>query len=166
MIDLFTNSGATYSPCQKYRYTLFREWNPRQPTLTYILCNPSTATEFISDPTVTRCTYRARSWEYGRLEILNIFGLRSTLPKVLYESEDPIGPENDESIKQVCLRSDKIICGWGIHGNLGKRGKYILAMMESIGITTYALKVNADGSPCHPLYLNYDLEPYELKYKI
>ena len=38
-------------------------------------------------------------WGYGRMDVCNIFALRSTDPKELYKDEDPVGSENDFHIR-------------------------------------------------------------------
>ena len=96
MQTLFENvrSDAVFSPCQRFRYTLMREWSDG-PKLMFEMCNPSKATAEISDPTVTRCIGHAKRLGFGGLWVGNIFALRSTDPDLLYEVEDPIGPENE-----------------------------------------------------------------------
>lgn len=69
-------SGAIFSDCERYRYRLWREWEPALPTLAFLLLNPSTADERVNDPTIERCQRRAVTWGYGRLEIVNLFPLR------------------------------------------------------------------------------------------
>ena len=49
MSSLFPeSSGATFSPCRRYRYTLWRQWDERPPA-TFIMLNPSTADETRDD---------------------------------------------------------------------------------------------------------------------
>lgn len=100
-------TGATFSPCRNWRYSLWRIWDPERAPLLCILLNPSTADETENDPTVTRCQQRAQSGEFGGILIGNIFALRSTDPSVLYKSPDPIGPENDLSLASMRDRLDK-----------------------------------------------------------
>ena len=56
-----------------YRYLLWREWDSQSKTVSFIMLNPSRADAEINDPTITRCINFARSWGYGRLEIVNLF---------------------------------------------------------------------------------------------
>ncbi|MBS1807523.1 MAG: DUF1643 domain-containing protein [Acidobacteria bacterium] len=154
-------SFALYSACEIYRYKLTRRWSDG-PTLAFLMLNPSTATEAISDPTVARCEERARRGGYGGLAVINLFALRSTDPKVLYTHPDPVGEHNDNAIVEVAKESEKLICAWGAHGKLLGRAETIQKILRDAGIPLYALKLNKGKFPAHPLYLPYSLEPFKL----
>jgi hypothetical protein len=154
-------SGAVFSVCDKYRYRLWRVWDASKPKLCFVMLNPSTATHEVLDPTVSRCKKRAETLGYGGLEVVNLFALRSTDPKALYdETEDPIGQFNNSAIYGGANESAMVICAWGTHGNLRKRGWHVTNMLvNSFSDKACYLKLNADGSPSHPLYLPYSLQP-------
>ena len=159
-------SGATFDETRQYRYTLWRTWNPELPQIIYILLNPSTADETKNDPTVQRCQQRTLALkEYGGFFVLNIFAFRATKPISLYAmaelGEDPIGTENDAEIRRIVeWNSDSmILCGWGKHGNLLERGHNITKMLQSQNRELHCFGVNGDGTPKHPLYLPYSLQP-------
>ena len=63
--DLLRQSWAIYSDCERYRYTLRREWGGGSGGVTFVMLNPSTATEVQNDPTVERCERRARAMGLG-----------------------------------------------------------------------------------------------------
>jgi hypothetical protein len=87
MTDLFSPQapgGATFSPCARYRYRLWRDWDATKPALTFVMLNPSTADEVTNDATIERCQRRAIEGGFGRLNVVNIFAYRSTDPDVLY----------------------------------------------------------------------------------
>src|ERR1051326_3107500 len=92
-----------------YRYTLTRAWNDGKDRLLFIMLNPSTATAEIFDPTVRRCYGWARDWDFGALEVCNLYALRSTDPKGLGLVSDPVGPENDAHIMEACGRAKVVI---------------------------------------------------------
>jgi hypothetical protein len=158
-MDLFTFSGATFSPCQKYRYRLWRLWDETKPSVAFVMLNPSTATDTINDPTVERCQRRAQAMGFGRLEVANIFALRSTNPKALYLVDDPIGADNDEAIVSAARNCTLVVCAWGTHSKLNGRGEQVLNLLKSAGVTPSCLGINADKSPKHPLYVGYDVLP-------
>jgi hypothetical protein len=157
------HAGATFSDDREYRYRLFRSWNEKRPPVTWLMLNPSTADERILDNTVRGCLKRAMDWNYGELWITNLFALRSTDPRALYEHADPVGPDNDEHIAEVVdftyKRGGIVIAGWGTHGKLRDRGEFVRQKIGAMGHLLYTLHVNADGSPKHPLYVAHDVMP-------
>jgi hypothetical protein len=60
------------------------------------------------------------------------------------------------------VRASLVICGWGKAGGLRDRGKTVLMLIRSVGRIPHALKLNADGTPQHPLYLPYSKKPFEM----
>lgn len=154
------SSGAVFSDCERYRYRLWRVWDESKPKACFVMLNPSTATHEVLDPTVSRCKTRAETLGYGGLEVVNIFALRSTDPKELYRVSDPVGPENFSAISDAVLESDITICAWGGHGGLLEIGEAIGgAISFFLPEKAHYLRINSDGSPAHPLYLPYSLQP-------
>src|SRR5579862_6928056 len=117
-IDSVVRSGATFSPCGKYRYLLWRHFTGDAigRMLNMVLLNPSTATAEVNDPTVSRCCERAKSWGFDSLFVTNIFAWRSTNPSVLTDLQDPVGPENDDVLVSSAKSAAMVVCGWGNHG--------------------------------------------------
>lgn len=164
MTDLFCVSGAEFSPCGLYRYSLWRQWGPADsPPAMFLMLNPSTADETQNDPTVERCQRRAREMGYGGLLVGNIFALRSTDPGALYCWDDPQGPDNNVAILKMAKRAGIVICAWGAHGRLRGRGKQVHAILKAAGVTPHYLILNKDGTPKHPLYISYSVRPKEWK---
>ncbi len=152
-------SSARFSPCMRYRYELRRTWKPELRPLVAICCNPSVATELVEDNTVRRLLGFADRWGFGGLVLANAFALRSTDPKALRASlaagVDPIGSENDASIRSILEshRSDKLILGWGGNARLLDRGRNVAAMALTIHGRPECFGLTKDGQPVHPLYL-------------
>lgn len=154
------SAGAIFSQCDRYRYRLWRVWEPTKPKLCFVMLNPSTATHEVPDQTVTRCKKRAEALGYGGLEVVNIFALRSTDPKKLYEVGDPHGRYNPSEIYKAVDGSQIAICAWGTHGKFVDTGNIIRSFLQHyFPNKTHYLKLNKDGSPTHPLYLPYSLQP-------
>lgn len=161
---LFSETGATFSDCENYRYQLWRKWD-NDGYCNFVLLNPSTADEKISDPTVTRCETRARAMGFGGLIVTNIFAFRATDPKVMIAQEDPIGPDNDEAILEAAGRSKIIILGYGEHGELLGRGRQVCQMLLDLHRDKlHALDLNKSGHPKHPLYVDYSQQPIPFSY--
>jgi hypothetical protein len=154
------SSGAVFSDCERYRYRLWRVWDESKPKACFVMLNPSTADENVLDPTVTRCRKRAETLSYGGLEVVNIFALRSTDPAALYNEVDPIGPENLPAIAHAVAGSAIAVCAWGGHGKLLSMGSLVKErLVRFFPEKTHYLRINSDGSPAHPLYLPYELQP-------
>lgn len=162
MTVVSSDSGATFSDCGLYRYLLWRRWNGQLPVVNFLMLNPSTATDVVSDPTVTRCIKRAKSWGYGGVIVTNIFALRSTDPQGLRQVDDPVGPRNDQAIYDAASEAHIVICAWGEHGLYRGRATDvwgIIAAPERLGKKLRCLRRNKSGQPAHPLYLPYHLRP-------
>ena len=108
-------SRAIYSPCERYRYLLWRDWGPGARRVGFVMLNPSTATERQNDPTVERCERRARALGFDGFGVANIFAYRATDPKVMRAQPDPVGPGNDAALADLAAGVEAVICGWGTH---------------------------------------------------
>jgi hypothetical protein len=106
--------GALVSNCGRYRYRLWRLWDAAAPTMVWVLLNPSTADADTDDRTVRRCQSLARREHYGGVILVNLFAWRCTHPRDLRLAADPIGPENDEHILQVCREGRTIVAGGAV----------------------------------------------------
>jgi hypothetical protein len=160
-------TGADFSADRKYRYSLWRVWDFKLPTISFCMLNPSTADENNHDPTVERCQRRANMLGYGTLIVVNLFAYRATEPYELYQVEnnggDPIGELNDRAILDALQTSKIMVCGWGQHGLFLGRGSKVLIMLKKRSPKRiHALSQNTSGQPTHPLYLPYNLTPYRI----
>lgn len=152
-------SVANYSDCDRYRYALTRVWDEAALRLTYVMLNPSTATEVQNDPTIERCERRARALGYGGIRITNIFAWRDTDPKALKRAAAPIGPDNDRIVAEASSWGDLTLCGWGAHGTHMDRGAEIAELLRSTGHRLATLGLSKAGHPRHPLYISYQTQP-------
>ncbi len=151
-------TGAHFSKCRLYRYSLWRRWGPG-PACCFIGLNPSTATETVDDPTIRRCIRFSRDWGFGAYWMLNLFAFRSTDPKGIY-SGSPVGLHNDATIVEWCRRAGRVIVAWGNHGAHQDRGNRVLSMIygAQAGMTDkiYCFGKTKTGQPKHPLYIRAD----------
>ncbi len=149
-----------------YRYILWRTWNPNLPRTGFLLLNPSTATEHVLDPTLTRCQNFAKKWGAGGMVVANIFALRSTNPAALKQIADPIGPDNDAAIAAVLTTCNKIVAGWGNHGSIMARHEQITKLICKLPAhrqsDVVCFAITKSGAPKHPLYIaaNTAVMPY------
>ena len=156
-------SGAYFSDSdRRFRYALWRIWQPSGDKLLFIGLNPSTANGTKDDPTIRRLIGFAKSWGFGGLFAGNLFSLVTPNPDVLWFSsskEEPNGP-NDMAIKRMCELSRKVMVGWGNEGqNAGVRPKEVLALIRQ---PVFCITATKAGEPIHPLYqpLVSQLVPY------
>lgn len=152
-------SGAEFSRCERYRWRLWRSWQPLGTRCAFVMLNPSTADETNDDPTIRRCIRFAKDWGHGSLEIVNIFAWRSTDPKALYQLDDPVGPDNDDAIRSAARAASQVICTWGNHGGLHRRSAHVLDMLRPL-CTPQALLVTKQDQPGHPLYRPASTAPF------
>ena len=146
---------------KQYRYVLRRTWNNQLPAFMFLMMNPSTADISVDDPTVARCQVFARKWGGGSLYVTNTFAYRATDQRDLLAAPDPVGPENDRHILATARRVTRIIVAYGQpHRALRQRGLDVCALLRLNGHELHALKLNADGSPRHPLYIKGEAEPF------
>lgn len=162
--DLFetVDRGALFSPCERFRYRLWRVWDITKAVLVFVMLNPSTADKDRNDQTVERCERRARALGFGGVAVYNAFAYRSTDPAELPKVSDPIGRDNDDHLSTIraTYPGCTIVVGWGNHAELGLRAYAVLALL---GEPIQCLGVNANNSPKHPLYVPYrqPLVPYQ-----
>ena len=150
-------SGAAFSPCRRWRYLLWRRWDDGKPAANFLMLNPSTADEVKLDPTCSRARDYAERWGYGALIVTNIFAFRNTNPDQMRAAPDPVGPRNDAAIVRAAKESAIVVCAWGNHGAFLERSFRVRALLKKTRL--FALRVNANGEPAHPLYLPGKLKP-------
>lgn len=158
-MELFDNNGAEFSKCRQYRYVLWRIWDESKPSVMFIGLNPSTANESNDDPTIRRVKRFAADWGYGGVYMMNLFAYISTDPKqLLFKSHEKIGYKNNNYLKEIAGKCDKIIFAWGSFIEAHERSKQIVNMFPK----GKALVINGDGSPRHPLYVKADTIPINM----
>ncbi len=143
---------AVFSPCRTYRYQLIRELAGTQSPLVFCMLNPSTADENVNDRTINRCITFATREQASQLVVVNLYGFRTSYPKDLWETEDPIGPENDTWIVEGVRAAGRVICAWGTNAQPA-RVEAVMEMLAGQGCQLLCLARNKDGSPKHPLYV-------------
>jgi hypothetical protein len=150
-------SGAELSPCQQYRYALWRNWDGTQEKrhVVFIGLNPSTADAENDDPTIRRCIRFARDWGYSGLLMLNTFAFRATDPDVMRVAPYPVGPLNDDCLRERTAKADLIIAAWGVLCPLQREQ----AVCNLIGKPIHCLGKSKEGRPKHPLYIRADTKP-------
>lgn len=147
---------ATFSPCSKYRYELFRDLGMVGPTLDAVMLNPSTADATKDDPTIRRLVGFAKAWGHGALRVFNLFAIRATDPRVMLAADDPVGPENDDYIGRALTLAKAegryALAAWGSHGGHRCRDFHVTHRLVE-GVQWKCLGRTHGGHPKHPLYV-------------
>lgn len=146
---------AVFSPCRRYRYELWREWDTSLGYAMFVGLNPSTADETNDDPTVRRCIRFARDWGYGAMCMTNAFAFRATDPRVMKREPSPVGPENNHRLRYLASGAGVVVAAWGTHGVHLGQADFLRLHLPGLHI----LRLTKDGHPAHPLYLPADLTP-------
>ncbi|MEL7343326.1 MAG: DUF1643 domain-containing protein [Pseudomonadota bacterium] len=152
-------SVAIYSDCERYRYSLTRIWDETGSRVTFVMLNPSTATEVQNDPTVERCERRARALGHGAFCVTNIFAWRDTDPRKMRAAPEPVGPRNDAAILEAAQWSGDVVCAWGTHGAHLGRGPAVAQLLKASSARLSHLGLSKAGHPKHPLYIGYAVKP-------
>lgn len=150
---------AAFSECQQYRYQLREIWDTSQPLVLWLLMNPSVACLDNSDPTLRKTGQFARYWGYGGQLVGNVHAYRATDKSRLLEVADPVGPENDRMILDMATQAQTVVLAYGQPPkSLRQRGQDVVALLSGHPRLCY-LRLAADGTPVHPLYLPGTLTP-------
>jgi hypothetical protein len=149
------NYGAIFDVSDRYRYSLWRAWSAYHPRIAFVLLNPSTADEHKNDPTIRRCIGFARSWNFGSMEVVNLFAFRATNYRELYNASEPIGAENNRFLMQAVKHASTIVLGWGTRGMLLSRDRQVISLLAGRK-DVYCLGFTKNGLPRHPLYVRGD----------
>lgn len=179
---LYPRHGAVISDNSRYRFVLtrmnhdelvFGDRTNHDRQLPFIMHNGSTADALEDDRTIGKCNGFASRLGYGGIVVGNLYGYRSRHPKLLFKVDDPVGDivfwngrvtNNDEWIAAIFAAQPTggtVIAAWGALEGPGKieRVKKIVRMADDAGVALKCLKLSAEGEPCHPLYLSYEMQP-------
>jgi len=154
-----SGNGAIFDASERYRYQLWRGLEAGRGRVLFVMLNPNTADEQLDDPTIKRCRGFARDWGFARLDVVNLFALRTRHPSVLVRRRAPVGPLNDTFIRDCAWAADLVIAAWGNHGSHRGRDGQVLTLLRGLHVPIYCLKTNNSGQPRHPLYVRSSASP-------
>lgn len=168
VFDLLETSIAV-GAAPRYRFHLRQEWGPiataaDDPTLLFVMMNPSVGDATDDDPTLVRCRNFAIREGFCAFEVVNLFAWIETNASLLKRAKDPIGPDNDAHIVAAARRAKKTLVAWGTPAgiNLGPRSKvpafrgrdeHVLRLLRETGVSPSCFGTTDGGAPCHPLML-------------
>src|SRR5262249_14850850 len=157
--------SAILSDCGTYRYELRRRvpcalrWV--RPAL-FILFNPSTADAEKDDATVRKGIGFCKRWNCTEMIFWNLYAFRSRDPKALKNAKDPVGPDNYLHLHRLLFEEHirEVVLAWGtlVGPHMKTHVSNVVEILKLAGREPTAIKVNANGTPAHPLMLGYDNE--------
>lgn len=167
VIETSGNDLAVYSEDRKYRYLLVRRLAapvepgqasavPKAKRIGFLMLNPSTATAFRNDPTITRVVNFAKREGAEELWVCNAAAFRSTDPNALMGNAKAVGARNIQFLEWQMRECSIVVCGWG--GHKWTLSPYAAPVMEFLKSERYTgdlrcLGLTKFGAPRHPLYL-------------
>jgi len=151
------DQGAILSECRKYRYSLWRIWDPSKDKILFIALNPSTADENKDDATIRRITDFSDQWGFGGFYVCNLFAFRATKPVDMFQSVSPVSDPmdilaNDREMIHTAALCTKIVFCWGNEGAADQRCFVVQKMFPE----AWCFGTTHSGQPKHPLYLAKD----------
>jgi hypothetical protein len=152
-----------FSSCRRYRYTLTHDIHDlfgapaSHGYVAWIGLNPSRADESRLDPTLWRVRAYTSRLGFRAFKMLNLFAYRATDPRILKKAVDPVGPDNDYYLLEVCRQAALVVCCWGVEGEYRGRDRQVIGLLRDIPL--HALALTKMGHPRHPLYLRGTCRP-------
>lgn len=154
--------SAIISPCGLFRLRLEREIGDAGTVAAICGVNPSIADAKINDQTIRKDIGFGRRLGWRRIIKINKFAFRATDVRELERAADPIGPGNDEAIRQAMLDADVLLFAWGPLAKLPKRlrtrWRFLWETANELGKTPLCFGTAKDGHPLHTLMLPYSSE--------
>ena len=137
---------AILSDDGKYRYFLSRRWGAGS-QVSFLMLNPSTADASNEDPTLLKCIRFAKGWGYEALSIVNLYAYRTAHPAELWQTPDPVGPDNNEFLEQAAASNELIVAAWGVNA----KQQRVQEVLSILGLERlHYLRLSKNGQPCHP----------------
>ena len=168
--------NCSISKCNKYRWSLDIDISDIDRKLIFIGLNPSLSNSYFLDNTTKKIIKISDKNNYGKVKIINLFGLISKDPKLLFLHEDPIGNINNKIIKEsIQFWSLDFNCniwlGWGNNGYLLNRNKVVYEILQKYlylkknnfknPLGPLLIKKTKSNNPIHPLYCRNNSNLYE-----
>jgi hypothetical protein len=152
---------AVFSTDRRYRHRLERSWDRRLPTFTYVLLNPSRATDVDDDPTTRKLQHITSANGGGGYVLVNLFGSVDPLQTGLHldaAAGEPLA-DVDRWIREALEPSRRTVVGWGAGNGAAahsaarrqsilRRARAVWPILEQREL--WCVSRNRDGSPRHP----------------
>tara|TARA_Y100001970_G_C14069954_1_gene768887 strand:+ start:386 stop:922 length:537 start_codon:yes stop_codon:yes gene_type:complete len=152
--NLFLERNCFLSKNKKYRWSLSYKISKSKKEIIFIGLNPSLSDSLYVDNTTQKIIKICRNYDYGKVNILNLFALISSNPSKIFIHKKPVGYLNDQFIcKNLEYWSKNNNChlwlGWGNKGTFLNRN----IKVSRIIIKFYSFKKDNFGNPLGPLFI-------------
>jgi hypothetical protein len=143
----------------EFRTRLWRIWS-EMPRVLWVMLNPSTAGEFVNDPTIETIIDFTQRWQrFGGIEVCNLYDFRATDPKALRDAGYPQSRQNESVLRLMMTAISEengiVVVACGAHAQPTRLRNFVWDAAV-LGVPLYHLGLNKGGSPKHPLYLKRD----------
>ncbi len=142
------------SKCQEYRWSLDLEFSDKTKEMIFIGVNPSLSSNVYLDNTTKKILRICGKNNYGRIKLINLFGLISKNPSFLKTHKDPVGSLNNNIIRKSLRywsrnRNCNLWLGWGNNGAIFNRNQEVYGNI----VTYFHLKRKHFNKPTAPLFI-------------
>ena len=167
MKHLFCERNCLISKNKKYRWSLSFKISESKKEIIFIGLNPSLSDSDYIDNTTKKIIKICKNYNYGNLQIINLFALISKNPNKLLTHQKPVGYLNNKFInKSLKYWSENNNChlwlGWGNNGTILNRNQKITKKIMNFYKTKknnfvktlgpLFIKKTKKQNPIHPLY--------------
>jgi hypothetical protein len=155
--------GAELSECGRYRYRLWRTWDPSLPRAVFVMLNPSTADASKDDPTIRKCIGFAKRWGCGSIEVVNLFPIRATDPRDI-DTTSRAAEVTNRQWMHGSLGDPRVlrVVAWGAASRAPRYVRDLLAAQSRWIAANFSglqcLGPTKGGEPRHPLMLAYSTQ--------
>jgi len=157
--DPYILAEATFNDTRDRRYSLSRVWaGDGAARVLWVMLNPSKADALKDDSTVRKCVGFSRRWGFGGLNVVNLFSVRATNPRALYEPETPVAVDDTdlETWREYADAAPLIVFAWGAHGaHMDRCVRFVDEVAPFLNKEVVTLGFGKHGQPLHPLHLSY-----------
>lgn len=149
-----------------HRHTLSRDWIGSGGRINWIMLNPSTANDWVDDPTIRKCVGFSKLWGYSEMVVTNLFTFKATHPKDLRECAKSnyaraVGLA-DQFLIENAHHAQCVVAAWGTHGNLFGRADDVMSRVLP-DVKLHCIGLTKAGFPLHPVMAAYTPAPKEYR---
>ncbi len=154
IIDIHHDGGGAWAPQvrgdEHYRFRLSLRWD-QGPVLGVVGLYPTPGAVRRWDAGLWRLGRIAKSWGYAGLAIANLNARIVESSDELADADDPVGPGNDDELRQLAAEHDFVLLAWGEQAEPARACSVAAQLWRELTTHGGALGVlgwAANGQPC------------------